>query len=263
MWRKKNEPQTPSHKQKSMAKMARLLFVISALLTAASSLASGQTGRRFPARVAFASKMKRTTPPKESRRSAGAGCGSSCQHVKINIGPLRSSSFSSGEDQSPSISTKKNEWKEQLMKISNIASILCVLDCTILPAITLLLPLVGVAASAEQAKWLHEIGHQIALYFVMPVGGLTATLNYSSHKKGPLGLLAALGLSLIYAANGHGGPIMSRLPHDIAHSLHCGSWLHRTTNIIGCACLLGSNYLSHKISGCSHKQLGGSCDHNH
>mmetsp|Transcript_3662 Transcript_3662/g.7959 ORF Transcript_3662/g.7959 Transcript_3662/m.7959 type:complete len:217 (-) Transcript_3662:1597-2247(-) len=152
------------------------------------------------------------------------------------------------------------EWKERLLKISNIASILCMIDCTVLPAVTLFLPLIGVAASAEQTKWLHDLGHSIALYFVLPVGGLAATMNYLTHNRAQLPALAALGLILIYAANGHGGPILSRLPHRFAHNLHCGSWLHRVTNLVGCACLLASNYLSRR---CAHNHFGESCSHNH
>lgn len=58
--------------------------------------------------------------------------------------------------------------KERLLKISNIASMLCVIDCTVLPIVTILLPLVGLGASAAQAKWIHELGHSVALFFVLP-----------------------------------------------------------------------------------------------
>ena len=191
-----------------------------------------------------------------------------CAHVSnpsVKIGILSSTA---ADDDDASLkksggSGKWDEWKERLLKISNIASILCVIDCTVLPAVTIFLPILGIAASAEQAKWLHEIGHSIALWFVMPVGGLAATMNYISHKRAKLSAMAALGLTLIYAANGHGGPILSRLPHHLAHNLHCGTWLHRATNLLGCACLLGSNYLSHKLGGCSHNHIGGSCSHDH
>lgn len=197
-------------------------------------------------------------------------CSGGCAHVSnpsVKIGVLSSTATSSSDDDD---SLKKSggggkwdEWKERLLKISNIASILCVIDCTVLPVVTIFLPILGIAASAEQAKWLHEIGHSIALWFVMPVGGLAATMNYITHKRAKLSAMAALGLTLIYAANGNGGPILSRLPHHLAHNLHCGTWLHRATNLLGCACLLGSNYLSHKLGGCSHNHIGGNCSHDH
>lgn len=144
--------------------------------------------------------------------------------------------------------------REKLSKISNVASMLCVIDCTVLPIVTVLLPLIGLGASSAQAKWLHEIGHSIAIYFVLPVGGLAATMNYLSSKSRLFASIAAIGLSMIYAANGHGGPILSMLPHKLAHSLHCGTLLHKTVNIIGCACLLSSNYFAHKLGCCEKDQ---------
>ena len=182
----------------------------------------------------------------------------------VKIGVLSSTATSDDEGLKKSGGSKWDEWKLRLLQISNIASILCVIDCTVLPAVTIFLPILGIAASAERAKWLADVGHSIALWFVMPVGGLAATMNYLTHKKAKLSALAALGLTLIYAANGHGGPILSRLPHHLAHNLHCGTWLHRATNLFGCACLLGSNYYSHKIGGCAHNHIDGSCSsHDH
>jgi hypothetical protein len=60
------------------------------------------------------------------------------------------------------------EWKERLMKISNIASVLCVIDCTALPIITLILPLLGLGASAAQTEWLHELGASCRILFIFP-----------------------------------------------------------------------------------------------
>lgn len=148
-------------------------------------------------------------------------------------------------------------WRSRLSKVSNIASLLCVVDCTVLPIVTVIFPMMGLVASPARMHWLHELGHAIAMRFVIPVGGFAAFMNYLSHKMPLLSLPALMGLSLIYLANGHGGPILSRLPHELAHSLHCGTVLHRMTNIIGCALLLGSNYVSHRAS-CSHDK---SCGH--
>jgi hypothetical protein len=197
-------------------------------------------------------------------------CSSGCaQHDNhsVKIGIQSSTAASPPDDEK---STKKlggskwDEWKERLLKLSNIASILCAIDCTVLPAVTIFLPVLGVAASEERAKWLHDIGHSIALWFVIPVGGCATTINFLTHKRAKLSAMAALGLTLIYAANGQGGPILSRLPHHLAHSLHCGAWLHRTTNLLGCAFLLGSNYLSHKLGGCAHNHIiVGGCSHGH
>jgi len=185
--------------------------------------------------------------------------------VKIDILHVSSTAACCPDDDKKS--TKKlgggqwDGWKQRLLQTSNIASILCVIDCTVLPAVTIFLPILGAAGSAEQANWLHDVGQSIALWFVVPVGGCAATMNHLTHRKARLSAMAALGLTLIYAANGQGGPVLSRLPHHLAHSLHSGARLHRATNLLGCAFLLGSNYLSHKVGGCAHNHAGGSWRH--
>lgn len=57
-------------------------------------------------------------------------------------------------------------WKSNLTALSKMASVLCMVDCTLLPVITLLLPLIGLAGGDE--TWLHDLGHLMALYFVLP-----------------------------------------------------------------------------------------------
>lgn len=50
-------------------------------------------------------------------------------------------------------------WKDRLLKVSNIASILCVIDCTVLPIVTVVMPLLGLAAfTPAQMEWLHHFG---------------------------------------------------------------------------------------------------------
>jgi hypothetical protein len=167
-------------------------------------------------------------------------------------------------------SSTSASWRARVMerftKVSNIARLLCVIDCTELPIITLGLPLFGLAASPAQSQWLHELGHKVALYFVMPVGGLASTMNYLNHRQLKLSSLSFLGLSLIYAANaGHHAPLISLLPRHLAHQLHCGSvFLHRTTNTLGCALLLSSNYFSYRTT-CTHAdhKHGPKCNHDH
>jgi hypothetical protein len=73
-------------------------------------------------------------------------------------------------------------------------------------------------------------------------------MNYMSHKKLLLSLPALFGLMLIYAANAHGGWLLSWIPPDVLHAIHGGVW-HRFVNIAGCAMLLGSNYVSHRQQG--------------
>ena len=160
---------------------------------------------------------------------------------------------------------KSYSLRDRLLKISNAASLLCVIDCTVLPIVTILLPLLGLGVAASYATLnakLHHIGHQMARYFVLPVGGFAMMMNYLKHAKKRLLFLSSLGMSLVYLANaGHNSPILALFPSQIAHDLHCGTILHRLVNILGCACLLSSNYLAKKISpaGCG----GHGHDHSH
>ena len=91
--------------------------------------------------------------------------------IKINQHPKqrrRSRAFMAFQTPKSSKQVSIYAWKENLLQISNVASFLCVIDCTILPIITLLLPLIGFAASPDQEEWLHHIGHKVAMNFVLP-----------------------------------------------------------------------------------------------
>jgi len=133
-------------------------------------------------------------------------------------------------------------WKQKLLQVSNIASLLCVIDCTILPIVTIMLPLVGMGASSEQEEWLHHMGHKVAMNFVLPVGGLTAIMNFTSHMNISLALVSFSALFLIFAANAScHSPVLSILPHNIVHLMH-GGITHRCLNISGCFLLLAVNY---------------------
>lgn len=158
--------------------------------------------------------------------------------------------------------TPASYWLNQVSKISNIASFLCVIDCTILPLLTVVFPLLGIATSSPlfDSEWMHELGHSVALCFVMPVGSLAAATNFLSHRRISLLSISLLGLLLVYSANGHGGPVLSLIPHEIAHELHCGETLHRIVNLSGCGLLLGSNFLSRKFNLSEHIH-GPNCIH--
>jgi hypothetical protein len=192
--------------------------------------------------------------------------------------PLSTMSTDSGADKEPvkeqqgNLSRIQNtvlngEWKDNLLKISTYASLLCVLDCTILPLVTIVLPLFGiVAGSPAQMQWLHEFGHSVALFFVLPVGGLATTMNYLySHRKTWIAACGYTGLTLVLASNvgcawAHYIPgATGHLMHDWLHVLHHGV-VHRVANLAGCFFLLGSNYLSHRLGGCAH---GPSCESDH
>lgn len=151
---------------------------------------------------------------------------------------------------------------EKLRQVSNFASILCVIDCTVLPIVTIILPLLGIMNLAPaQLEFLHELGHGIALFFVLPVGSLTSALNYMSHKKSWITSLGVLGLTLIALANSHLHALPFVGDFELLHSIQHGA-LHRVVNLLGCSFLLGSNYLSQK-QGCAHHDHGPGCSHDH
>lgn len=145
---------------------------------------------------------------------------------------------------------------QRLRQISTAASFLCVIDCTVLLALMGALPILGLA-SPERMGLLREWGHRAALYFVLPLGGTTAVSNFAMHRRPCVSVLAILGLLAIYIANAHGG-LVGRLPHSLRHAVHHGA-MHRTTNMLGCALLMGSNYLSRRLAHAA----GACCHHKH
>jgi hypothetical protein len=134
----------------------------------------------------------------------------------------------------------------QIRQLSNFASFLCILDCTLLPLVTFLIPLLGfLKLGGHQLEWIHQMGHSIALLFVLPVGSLSTLLNYPSHRQPWIVALAAVGLVSVAMANTHSLPVIGHI--NFFHSFHHGM-LHRVVNMSGCALLLTSNYLSHRHS---------------
>ncbi|KAL7466339.1 hypothetical protein ACHAXS_006655 [Conticribra weissflogii] len=242
------------------------------------------------------------------RKMIGVSSSALIPSNETEFSPGRSNTVYNGKIQSEN--ERPESWKDRLMDVSNIASFLCVLDCTLLPLVSVAIPalswmvgsitsLVGaslgtttttnsvlLALSSVMAA-IPAIGHAIALYFVIPVGILTTVVNYVfGHKELRFSLPALLGIMLIYTANSNGIGISSVdswlasvgiIAQTHAHHAHgvCSSvlghsctlgWTHRLTNTLGCAFLLGSNYLSRKFmeenrQGCAAsamaKALGG------
>jgi MerC mercury resistance protein len=165
-------------------------------------------------------------------------------------------STSDTTDSITTTTTTTTGWKGQLLKASNIASLLCVLDCTILPMVTLILPWLGwVAASPAQMEFMHRLGHQIALSFVLPVGASATLLNYLyAHRQKRIAALGLFGLLLVAAANAPHTLLHAVEPHAslwrlVLSTVHHSGWTHRCVNVLGFACLLGSNYWSKQSSG--------------
>mmetsp|Transcript_37543 Transcript_37543/g.42906 ORF Transcript_37543/g.42906 Transcript_37543/m.42906 type:complete len:225 (-) Transcript_37543:437-1111(-) len=156
-------------------------------------------------------------------------------------------------------------WRQRILKLSNWASILCVIDCTILPIVTLVLSVLGIISGNsnnshnEIVDWLHDLGHSVALYFVLPVGSMTTTFNYYLHHSVLPTLTSFFGLFLIALSNmshvddnnNHSSNI-AKGEWSLIHAFHEGS-LHQLCNILGCCMQLWANYQSQKLHLCQDK----------
>ena len=115
------------------------------------------------------------------------------------------------------------------MDVSNLASLLCALDCTLLPLVSVAIPAISwgvellssattnggavgaggndnnaimTSLSSSIAYYLPVLSHGIALYFVVPVGLFTAIVNYLlGHRDVRFALVSLAGVALIFAAN--------------------------------------------------------------
>jgi hypothetical protein len=206
--------------------------------------------------------------------------------------------------------------------VSNLASMLCVLDCTLLPLVSLAMPAIALVASILPGRAglgggmggggmdivhpdngpilflstafsyldarLPGISHNIASYFVLPVGTLTSVVNYAyGHGRLRYALMSLVGLALIYLTNAtHGttgihnvddwlrswgvlasttaahpqhhhrhvhdacGAIVGAATGMLAHACPSGGggWGHRLANMLGCGLLIGSNRLGREYS---------------
>ena len=143
---------------------------------------------------------------------------------------------------------------DSLNKVSNFASVLCAIDCTVFPVLLAALPLLNIAGGGA-SEWLHQAAHAVPLYFVAPVGGAAVLSNALQHRRGLVGLCGASGILLVLLANVH-LPHSLGIPHGIEHFLHAR---HSAINVAGCALLLSSQWFSHHIL----ESMGKCCGHSH
>ena len=148
-------------------------------------------------------------------------------------------------------------WVSQLNKVSNFASLLCAIDCTVFPILLALLPLINVAGPS--AAWLHQAAHSVALYFVAPIGGAAVVSNAVQHRKPLVFGWGLCGVALVLLANIH-------LPHALEHVIPAfhtfEHWLHANhsiINVMGCVLLLSSQRYAHKLL----EDMGKCCGHDH
>jgi hypothetical protein len=131
----------------------------------------------------------------------------------------------------------------KLQRMSSIASWLCLIDCTLLPAVTMVVPILGLAnQGCDRLDFLHHVCHFATLYCLLPIGCLSTITNYLMHRQRWITLLATLGLLLVAMSNSYSGGTHLAM----FHIFHQGFY-HRMINLLGCSCLLMSNYWSHQV----------------
>ncbi|KAF8820968.1 hypothetical protein IE077_002610, partial [Cardiosporidium cionae] len=124
-----------------------------------------------------------------------------------------------------------NEW-------SSFASILCAIDCTVLPLFMGVISFMGFANPVTFAT-MHSISCWAALYIMLPLGSLASFANFLQHRNKLLLCWGVFGLFCIFLAHSH----LSAMPDNVSHWLH---QYHGWISLTGVANLLASNYLSHK-----------------
>mmetsp|Transcript_8567 Transcript_8567/g.14116 ORF Transcript_8567/g.14116 Transcript_8567/m.14116 type:complete len:466 (+) Transcript_8567:96-1493(+) len=195
---------------------------------------------------------------------------------------IRSSQEVSTSEVSTGNNNNTGSWKERLLDVSNFASLLCVLDCTLLPLVSIAIPALswGVGffigsggaytavppALSAFLAYLPVLSHGIALYFVIPVGLLTTVINFFfGHREVKFSTSALFGVALIYAANSSTGVGIPSIDawlqatgivggvHDHAGHVHdaCGAVVGAATKMMAHTCPEGWAHRMTNTVGCA------------
>jgi hypothetical protein len=152
----------------------------------------------------------------------------------------------------PAVHDETKSWRSRLGRVSVVASVLCAIDCTVLPALLVLVPALNIAGVSSAG--LHKITHLAAVWFVAPVGGAALTANWIAHRRNWVGAWGLSGLFLVLMANLH--LPHGLLPHAVDHFVHT---FHTLISLAGCALLLSSQWYSSRL----HREAGKCCGHEH
>lgn len=88
-----------------------------------------------------------------------------------------------------------------LNNVSMALSILCVIDCTLIPLLLVLLSVFNLLD--DKLDFLHEVSEIIALYIMVPISSLCVTINFYQLKNFFLLLWGIFGIILFTFAHGH------------------------------------------------------------
>ncbi|KJP87501.1 hypothetical protein AK88_02805 [Plasmodium fragile] len=157
--------------------------------------------------------------------------------------------------------------KSNLNNISSIASIICLIDCILIPLITVLISIYDVVIGSQNghssggdddhdhAHGWEEIVERIALYVMTPIISITTIYNFIQLKNMYLLLTTLLGIALFVLSHAHinfGKENVNKFIKSV----------HLPMAIFAAICLIGTNYVAHKLlksknldSCCNHKKL--------
>jgi hypothetical protein len=96
--------------------------------------------------------------------------------------------------------------KTALEVLSVVGPIICLIDCIVIPAVLMVLPLVGIK------QIFHGISDQILLLLVLAICTPTITTGFIKHRRVSVMIFMAIGFSLMFFASFAG--------HVIDESLH-------------------------------------------
>ncbi|EAA16618.1 hypothetical protein, partial [Plasmodium yoelii yoelii] len=165
-----------------------------------------------------------------------------------------------------------------LNKISSIASLLCLIDCVLIPVLTILLSFFSLVKhyffnsnsistlNTENAihgnvsidhhghdSW-HIFMEKVALFFMMPIITLTTIINFYKLRNVPLLMSALTGMTLFIISHAHIEFSNDNI-NDIIETLHI------PLALLGATFLLSTNYASHKLL--KEKNLDHCCKYDH
>eukprot|EP00918_Siedleckia_nematoides_P014654 GHVU01031818.1.p1 GENE.GHVU01031818.1~~GHVU01031818.1.p1 ORF type:complete len:222 (+),score=27.85 GHVU01031818.1:196-861(+) len=142
------------------------------------------------------------------------------------------------------LAPSKRRWG--LEEVTAALSILCIVDCVILPpALTIVGAFNFIDGSSHQR--IANIAHQAIVYFVAPLGLITATSTYLKLKKVWLLLWSLTSLVILVVL--HLEPVESLFVHK--------KLLHRLLSVLAAGSLLASNHVGRKCS------CGSNCGSSH
>lgn len=222
----------------------RILGLVVVLAQSYSSGAfSSLQSLRLPAAVTTIVHRSHTDTSTGSSDNIGTGSGETTTNTRlIRTTPPASQRRLFSLNPLVSVTLKTPESSQLLVTFRTVAhwaNVLCILDCTVLPLLAIILPLMGwIGTTSALQQSLCAWSHSLALYFVLPLGTTTTLLNYGTgHRNKGVAYLGIVGLLFIGIANG-----------DIWEVLHHGP-MHRVVNVVGCGMLWSSNYIGQKL-GC-------------